>query len=64
MESDIAKRGNDKRVNEMKKTIEGRRVLKQLGMIPPAARPVGIGRLGVWHDACLCVTCRFGRLDV
>eukprot|EP00802_Teleaulax_amphioxeia_P021474 Tamp_21832.p2 GENE.Tamp_21832~~Tamp_21832.p2 ORF type:complete len:107 (-),score=17.64 Tamp_21832:578-898(-) len=46
MENDIAKRDSDKRVNEMKKTAEGRRVLKQLGMLPPPSKPVSVGKLG------------------
>jgi hypothetical protein len=40
MEHDIAKRDSDKRVNEMKKTAEGRRALKQLGMLPPPSKSV------------------------
>ena len=46
MEHDIAKRDSDKRVNEMKKTAEGRRVLKQLGMLPPPSKSVAVGKLG------------------
>ena len=38
MEHDIAKRDSDKRVNEMKKTAEGRRALKQLGMLLPPSK--------------------------
>lgn len=43
MENDIAKRDSDKRVNEMKKTVEGRRVLKQMGMLPPPRAGLGRG---------------------
>ena len=46
MEHDIAKRDSDKRVNEMKKTAEGRRVLKQLGMLPPPSKAVSVGKIG------------------
>ena len=38
MAQDIAKRENEKRVNEMRKTVEGRRVLKQMGMMPAAKK--------------------------
>jgi hypothetical protein len=42
MEADVAKRDNDKRLNEMKKTPEGLVMLKRLGMLkPPAAKPLG-----------------------
>ena len=38
MEADVAKRDNDKRLNEMKKTPEGLVMLKRLGMLKPPAR--------------------------
>lgn len=46
MENDIAKRDSDKRVNEMRKTADGRRVLRQLGMMPAPPRSVALGKLG------------------
>ena len=46
MENDIAKRDSDKRVNEMRKTADGRRVLRQLGMMPAPPRSVVLGKLG------------------
>jgi hypothetical protein len=39
MEADVAKRDNDKRLNEMKKTPEGLVTLKRLGMLKP--KPLG-----------------------